>query len=137
MQTIKQLSFLLMFLPLCIFAQDTVKGTVIGKDGGAIPGVNIIIKGTDKGTTSDFDGHYAIVVEQGQVLVYSYLGFRSQEVTYTGQNEINISMVEDTAELEEVLVIGYGTAKKEDLTGAVDMVSAEDFNKGLLIRLKN
>ncbi|SDZ91642.1 SusC/RagA family TonB-linked outer membrane protein [Psychroflexus halocasei] len=130
MQTIKQLSFLLMFLPLCIFAQDTVKGTVIGEDSGAIPGVNIIIKGTDKGTTSDFDGHYAIVVEQGQVLVYSYLGFKSQEITYVGQNEINVTMGEDTAILEEVLVIGYGTAKKEDLTGAVDMVSSKDFNKG-------
>lgn len=130
MQTIKQLGFLLMFLPICLFAQNSVEGTITGEDGGTIPGVNIIIKNTNKGTTTDFDGNYAIVVEQNQVLVFTYLGFKSQEITYTGQSEINVVMKEDASILEEVLVIGYGTAKKEDLTGAVDMVTSEDFNKG-------
>ncbi|MGO1727997.1 MAG: SusC/RagA family TonB-linked outer membrane protein [Flavobacteriaceae bacterium] len=130
MQTIKQLGLLLMFLPMSLFAQSTVKGTVSGEDGGSIPGVNIIIKNTNKGTTTDFDGNYAIDVERDQVLVFSYLGFKKQEMTYTGQAEIDVILKEDAALLDEVLVVGYGTAKKEDLTGAVDMISSDDFNKG-------
>ncbi|MGB2088622.1 MAG: TonB-dependent receptor plug domain-containing protein, partial [Psychroflexus salarius] len=130
MQTIKHLGFMLLLLPISLFAQQTVKGTVVGEDGVPIPGVNISIENTNKGTTTDFDGNYSIVVEQNQVLKFSYLGFKPKKVTYTNQNEINITLQLDTAVLEEVVVVGYGTAKKEDLTGAVDLVTPKDFNKG-------
>ena len=130
MQTIKYLGFILLLLPISLFAQQTVKGTVVGEDGVPIPGVNISIENTNKGTTTDFDGNYSIVVEQNQVLKFSYLGFKPKQVTYTNQNEINITLQLDTAVLEEVVVVGYGTAKKEDLTGAVDLVTPKDFNKG-------
>ena len=121
---------MLLLLPISLFAQQTVKGTVVGEDGVPIPGVNISIENTNKGTTTDFDGNYSIVVEQNQVLKFSYLGFKPKKVTYTNQNEINITLQLDTAVLEEVVVVGYGTAKKEDLTGAVDLVTPKDFNKG-------
>ncbi|QSS97290.1 SusC/RagA family TonB-linked outer membrane protein [Psychroflexus sp. ALD_RP9] len=130
MQTIKYLGFILLLLPISLFAQQTVKGTVVGEDGVPIPGVNISIENTNKGTTTDFDGNYSIVVEQNQVLKFSYLGFKPKQVTFINQDEINVTLQLDTAVLEEVVVVGYGTAKKEDLTGAVDLVTPKDFNKG-------
>lgn len=131
MRTIKLLGLLLMLLPISIFAQTTVSGTVVDNSGMPIPGVNITVKNTSKGTTTDFDGNYSIVLDNGQTLSFSYVGYRTQEVTFNGNNStIDVSLVEDAQALSEVIVIGYGTAKKEDLTGAVDLVTSEDFNKG-------
>ncbi len=130
MQTFMKLGLILLFLPISLFAQQSVKGTVVGEDGVPIPGVNISIENTTKGTTTDFDGNYSIVVEKDQVLVFSYLGFKTKKVNYINQDVIDVSLILDTATLEEVVVIGYGTAKKEDLTGAVDLVTSKDFNKG-------
>ncbi|MFD0933221.1 SusC/RagA family TonB-linked outer membrane protein [Psychroflexus salinarum] len=131
MRTIKLLGLLLMLLPISIFAQTTVSGTVVDNLGMPVPGVNIAVKNTTKGTTTDFDGNYSIVLENGETLTFSYVGYRTKEVIFNGDNTIiDVSLVEDAQALNEVVVIGYGTARKEDLTGAVDLVTSEDFNKG-------
>jgi iron complex outermembrane receptor protein len=121
-------------IPATLFAQTTLTGTVIDEaDTSPIPGVNILVKGTTNGAATDFDGKYSIKVNQGDVLVFSYVGYVTQEVTYTGQSTIDISMVGDTAQLDEIVLIGYGSVKKEDATGSVDVVSSKDFNQGAIV----
>ena len=134
MKTIfKRLLLALLFLPTIILAQSTVTGTVTEQATALpIPTVNVIIKDTSRGTATDFDGNYTLEVENGDVLVFSYIGYLSQEITYNGQSKIDVSLIEDAAQLEEVVIIGYGSVKKEDLTGSVDVVTSEDFNKGAI-----
>src|SRR5690606_34909204 len=98
-----------------------------------LPGVNILIKGTSTGATTDFDGKYTISANTGDVIVFSYVGYKTIEVTYTGQATVNAVLAEDAAQLDEVVLIGYGSVKKEDLTGSVDMLSSKDFNKGPIV----
>ena len=93
----------------------------------------MLIKGTSTGTTTDFDGNYQISVQDGDVVVFSYVGFTTQEITYKGQSQLNIIMTEDASALDEVVLIGYGSVKKEDLTGAADLIKSEDFNQGPLV----
>lgn len=113
-------------------AQETVSGTVT--DGEMpLPGVNIFVKGTSNGTTTDFDGNYSLNnVSQDDILVFSFLGFAEQEVNVEGRETINVNMQEDAAALSEVVVIGYGQTTVRDATGAVSTVSAEDFNRGVV-----
>ncbi|CDF80751.1 TonB-dependent receptor [Formosa agariphila KMM 3901] len=121
----------LFFAPALVLAQQTVTGKVSEETSNLpIPGVNIIVKGTTTGTATDFDGNYTLSVSNGDILEFSYLGYTSKDVTYTGQSTLNIKLAENAAELDEVVVIGYGAVKKEDLTGAVDMVNSDDFNEG-------
>lgn len=122
----------LCMLPMSFFAQETVTGSVIESATGLpVPGVNIIVKGTSNGTTTDFDGNYTITnVNTADVLVYSFLGFTSKEVSYTGQAAINVQLEESQNALDEIVVIGYGSVRKKDATGAVNQVSTEEFNKG-------
>ncbi|MAQ76418.1 MAG: SusC/RagA family TonB-linked outer membrane protein, partial [Aquimarina sp.] len=119
-------------MPMSFYAQSTVQGTVTDAGTGQpIPGVNIIVQGTSNGSTTDFDGNYSITnVNNGDTLVFSYVGFVPQEIPFTGQGRINIVLQEDAAELEQVVVIGYGTTRKKDLTGSVALITAEDFNTG-------
>ena len=93
----------------------------------------MVIKGTSTGTASDFDGNFSISASQGDVLIFSYVGYSTQEITYNGQLSLSISMSEDASQLDEVLLIGYGTVKKEDLTGAADLITSDDFNKGSVL----
>jgi len=131
---LNSLLLLAFLLPVTIFAQNTVTGTVIDQvDASPLPGVNILIKGTTTGASTDFDGHYSIKVNQGDILVFSYLGYVTQEITYTGQSPLDVSLVEDTAQLDEIVIIGYGSVKKEDLTGSVDVISSKDFNQGSIV----
>ncbi|WP_338356514.1 SusC/RagA family TonB-linked outer membrane protein [Yeosuana marina] len=132
--TVNSLLFLLFFAPICIFGQTTLKGTVTEQSTSIpLPGVNILIKGTATGTATDFDGNYQINVNNGDVIVFSYVGYNPIEITYTGQSTLNIQLVENTAQLDEVVIIGYGSVKKEDLTGSVDVISSKDFNKGAVL----
>lgn len=109
----------------------TVTGRVTdSNDGSGLPGVTIQEKGTSNGTTTDFDGNYSITVPSGAVLVFSSVGFAPQEVTVGAQTVIDISMTEDVQALGEVVVIGYGTVQKSDLTGSVDRISSENLNPG-------
>ncbi len=106
----------------------SVSGTIVEAESGIpLPGVNIIVKNTSNGVVTDFDGNYTIDnVSAGDVLVYSYLGFLSQEITVEeGQEMIDISLQNDQEALDEVVVIGYGTQQRKDVTGAVSLVSNE------------
>lgn len=127
---LKLIIFLLM--PLGLFAQNTVSGTVKEQtSGGPLPGVNVIVKNTTNGVTSNFDGEFTINnVKNGDVLVFSYVGFKTLEVAYTGQSSLNVSLEEATNLLDEVVLVGYGSSTKKDMTGAVETVSTKDFNGG-------
>jgi len=108
-----------------------ITGRVLGADDNEpLPGVNVIIKGTTNGVTTNFDGFYSIEnVSEGDVLVFSFMGFTTQEVLVKGQKEINLGLQTDSQSLDEVVVVGYGTTKKETLTGSIATVTGEDIVK--------
>ncbi len=118
----------ILFLFLCqLFAFGQVTGNVTDADGNPLPGVNIIIKGTLTGTITNADGNYNIEVEDTDAtLVFSFIGYRTQEIKIAGRNVINITLEEEAISLEEVVAIGYGTMKKSDLTGSVTSISSEE-----------
>ncbi|WP_348799808.1 SusC/RagA family TonB-linked outer membrane protein [Flavobacterium adhaerens] len=123
--------FLVLFtmMQTVIFAQDkTIKGTITDATGLPIPGVNVKIKGTTKGVSSDYDGQYSISAKTGDVLVISSTGFKTAERTIGSSNQIDVKMQDDVSQLNEVVVIGYGTVKKSDVTGAVVSVNSEVLN---------
>lgn len=105
----------------------TVKGTIIDESGEPLIGVSIVVKGTSTGTITDFNGNFSINLPAGRKeLVISYIGYKEQTVTVTGNGPVNVKMVSDTQALDEVVVVGYGTMKKRDLTGAITSVKSED-----------
>ena len=106
--------------------QNTITGTVTDDNGAPLPGASILVKGTTTGTQTDFDGNYSISAESGATLVFSYVGFATQEIVVGAQNSIDVSMAEDAAALEEVVVVGYGTQRKQDLTGAISVVKTDE-----------
>ena len=109
----------------------TVSGVITDKTGEPVIGANVLEKGTTNGVITDFDGNYTLTVSGGNsVLVFSYIGYKTQEVTVGSQKKIDIVLVEDTEMMDEVVVIGYGTQKKGDVTSAVSSVKAEDFTTG-------
>ncbi|MDC3182243.1 SusC/RagA family TonB-linked outer membrane protein [Flavobacteriaceae bacterium] len=133
MKFLKQIQILfLLFLSLGTFAQQSVSGLITDSSGTPLPGVNVIIQGTNIGVSSDFDGNYQINVDNGQILVFSYIGYDSVELTVNGANQ-DVKMTESDSELDEVVVIGYGTVRKKDLTGAVDLVTEKNFAKGSVV----
>ena len=139
MKTIyKKLLFLLLFLPFSVLAQGTLEGTVVdSKSNQPIPGVNVVIQGSTTGTQTDFDGKFKLTkVNKGDKIVVSFIGYSSQTVTFNNQQSINVSLVEESNELKEVVVqVGYGSVKKKDATGAVALISAKDFNKGAIVNV--
>lgn len=129
-----RLSWLLFFLSLgsISWAQTiTVSGKITDQsDNSPLPGVNIVVQGTTNGTISDIEGKYSLSINSGNpVLLFSSIGYVSQEVSVSSQREINVRMVEDVASLEEVVVVGYGTQKKSNITGAIASVSGEELEK--------
>ncbi|HKK11348.1 MAG TPA: SusC/RagA family TonB-linked outer membrane protein [Flavobacteriaceae bacterium] len=131
------LLLLVFFVPLTMFSQTEVSGTVTDEANVPLPGVNVIIKGTTTGTSTDFDGHYTLQVNNGDVIAFSFLGFTTQEITYNGQQSINVVLVESAAQLSEVVVIGYGTTTVKDATGSLDRIDSEKFNKGAIVSPEN
>nr|AOE05584.1 TonB-dependent receptor [uncultured bacterium] len=110
---------------------QTVTGTVT-EENGPLPGANVIVKGTSNGVTTDFDGNYSLNnVPSDATLVFSYVGFSTQEVAVGGRSVVNVSLATDNA-LDEVVLIGYGSTTIKDATGSVDNVGAEDFNQGVI-----
>ncbi len=122
-----------LLVSLGAYAQDRqVSGKVTdGADGTAIPGVNVSVKGTTRGVTTSADGTYRISAGDGSTLVFSYVGYSTQEIPVGSQTSLDVKLSSDVKSLEEVVVVGYGTAKKKDLTGSVSQVSAKDFNPGV------
>ncbi len=133
---IKSIFYSLIAALLCIqgvVAQDTVTGTVTDAQNVPLPGASVIEKGTSNGTTSDFDGNFTIeVAEENAVLEVSYIGYATLEMPLNGQSNVTIQLLEDSAQLEEVVVVGYGTQKKSDITGAIGSLKSENFNQGVV-----
>lgn len=120
------------FLCFGLVKAQTVSGTVSDANG-PLPGANVLVKGTTNGTQTDFDGNYTLNnVASNAVIVFSYVGFVTQEIAVNGRSTINVTLVEDAQALGEVVVIGYGTTTVKDATGSVSAVTSEDFNKGLV-----
>ncbi|NJB35247.1 SusC/RagA family TonB-linked outer membrane protein [Croceivirga sp. JEA036] len=111
-------------------AQNNVSGTVTDVDGIPLPGVAILVDGTSRGVTTDMDGKYTIAASQGETLVFTYIGFKDikRSITAASQN-INVTLEEDTQQLEEVVIVGYGTQKKKEVTGAVVGLKSETIAK--------
>ncbi|MEN8187092.1 MAG: TonB-dependent receptor [Bacteroidota bacterium] len=132
------LSFILFVSSVSMYGQSTISGTVTSKDNQQpIPGANIIIKGTATGAATDFDGNYSIDASSGDVLVFSFLGFKTLEKLVGDETTINVSLESNVELLDDVVVIGYGTAKKTDLTGAVSSISAKDFERQPITRAED
>lgn len=128
----KEILFLVITFILCIssgLAQVSVTGTVSDEEGLPIPGVNILIKGTDTGTLTDFDGKFSIDAEVGDILIFSYLGFESKEIEINEKFDLNITLQENIDALDEVVVIGYGEKSKRKLISAVSTIDDETLKK--------
>ncbi len=116
-------------------AQSVLNGTVTGSDGQPIPGANVLVQGTNNGTTTDFDGKFSISVSSGDILMVSYIGFAQQNITITNQTSLTITLQPDTSELDEVVVVGYGTQKKSLITGAISKVVNENLDQIAVARV--
>lgn len=130
-RTWMQSLLLVMFLlsSTLAFAQNKVTGTVTDKTGAPLPGVNVLEKGTTNGSITDVDGKYSINVEKGKTLMFSYIGFTTREIV-VNQNVINVALQEDLQALDEVVVIGYGSMTRKDVTSSITTVKADKLNVG-------
>ncbi|MGV3502694.1 MAG: SusC/RagA family TonB-linked outer membrane protein [Adhaeribacter sp.] len=109
-------------------AEVTVQGKVTDENGEGLPGVTVVLKGTNTGTATDFNGNFSLTVPDGNgTLVVSFVGYVTREVAINNQKNVNVTLVPDAKTLQEVVVIGYGTQEKKDITGSVAVVSAESF----------
>ena len=134
----KLLKVLFLFLAWAVtsiaYAQDVkITGVVTdAADGSTLPGVSIAIKGTTSGTVTDIDGKFALTVNPAATLVFTFIGYQTQEVPIGAQLTINVKLASASTGLSEVVVIGYGTVKKSDATGSISVTSSKDFNKGAI-----
>jgi TonB-linked SusC/RagA family outer membrane protein len=134
----KKSNFLLLlalFATTVLSAQSVLNGTVSGTDGQPIPGANLVVQGTNSGTTTDFDGKFSISVSSGDVLTVSYLGFATQNITISNQTTLSIVLEADASKLDEVVVVGYGTQKKSLITGSISKVVNEDLGQIAVARV--
>lgn len=118
--------FFLLISPLVFSQTKTVSGTVSDESGMPLPGVNVIEKGTTKGTTTDFDGNYQIEIGDDTTLVFSFLGFSTQEFDVSGTENLDVTLTENLEALEQVVVVGYGTQQRSDITSSISSVDADD-----------
>ncbi|MDO6803358.1 TonB-dependent receptor [Wenyingzhuangia sp. 1_MG-2023] len=128
----------LLFFNMALFAQENynLTGIVLSTaEKTPIPGANIIVKGTSKGAISDFDGNYQISVKKGDVLVVSYLGFKAKEIVINDQKKLMIALEEESSQLDEIVIVGYGTQKKSHLTGAISKVTNEKLDQIAVARV--
>ena len=106
--------------------QTTVTGTVTDANGLPLPGTSVLVEGTNTGAQTDFDGNYTIDAAADATLIFSYVGFATQEIAIDGRTAINVTLEEDAGQLDEVVVVGYGTQRKQDLTGAISVVKVDE-----------
>jgi len=119
-------------ISLGAFAQDVVSGKVTdSKDGSAIPGVSVTVKGTTRGSQTDINGSYKVNAGSGSTLVFTFVGYAKKEVAATG-SVVNVSLAADNQSLEEVVVVGYGTQKRKEISGTVTSLGSRDFNPGVV-----
>ncbi|WP_373520446.1 SusC/RagA family TonB-linked outer membrane protein [Aquiflexum sp.] len=111
---------------IVVKADINVRGTVIDDSGEAIPGVTVLVKGTTTGTATSLDGSYSLNAPEGSILVFSFIGFVSQEISVGNRSTIDVTLKEDVSSLNEVVVVGYGTVNRKDLTGSIASVGSED-----------
>ena len=127
------LYLLLLLTPALALAQQTIKGTVTDSKNDALPGVTVRVKDGSTGVTTNADGTYQIAVTRpADVLVFSFVGMVSQEIIADNRTTLNVTLLADAQQLKDVVVIGYGTANRADITGAVTSIKAADFNPGVL-----
>ncbi|SKB57912.1 SusC/RagA family TonB-linked outer membrane protein [Dyadobacter psychrophilus] len=119
------------------FAQNVVKGTVKDDQGVALPGVSVVVKGTTAGTVTDNEGVYSVAADKQGTLVFSFIGYLTQEIPVGSKSNIDIKLISDTKALTEVVVVGYGTAKKATLTGSVTAVKGAELEKAPAANLSN
>ena len=109
----------------------TVTGKVTDEKGAPLPNVSVLVKGTSNGVTTGVDGNYSIAVPNKEaVLIFSFVGLRTQEITVGDNTALNVQMSGSATQLNDVIVVGYGTQRKKETTAAITSVSAEQFNKG-------
>ena len=138
LKLMKQMTLMFLFLLLCtnLYGQEsTVSGTVTDEENQGIPGVTVLVQGTTRGTITDVDGKYKIAVNNNEVLTFSYVGFKTQIVELNGRSIIDVALVTDIEELQEVVVIGYGTQKKSHLTGSISKVTNENLDQMAVARV--
>src|SRR5690606_2999153 len=110
-----------------VFAQSTeISGQVHEEGGIPLPGANLVIKGTQRATVTDFDGNFSIQASPGETLLISYIGYHTQEIIVESNTTLEIQLAPDTQALDEVVVVGYGTQKKSVVTGAISSIKGED-----------
>jgi len=112
-----------------VFFDVTVRGKITDETNQPLPGATISVQGTSRGTVSDIDGEFSIVVPENATLVISFIGYETQMIRITNQTVLNIKMQQDASAMEEVVVIGYGTQRKSDLTGSVGSVGAQELSE--------
>ncbi len=125
----KYVTLLLMFMCAGFYGQDSffVKGIVKSEsDDTTLPGVSVLIKNSLKGTDTDYDGNFSLLVKKGDVLVFSSIGFAEKEVEFKGEENLLVYLVEDSNSFEDIIVVGYGTAKKSQVTGSVTKIDNEN-----------
>ena len=127
----------IMFTATAFAQQKTIKGTDVDATGEPLIGVNVSVKGTTIGIITDIDGNYTLEVPSKSTIVFSYIGYQTQEVAVSNQSTINVTLKEDTQKLEEVVVVGYGTQKKVTVTGSVASVSGEELKASPTTNLTN
>ena len=113
-----------------LFAQSVVNGKISGTDGTPLPGATALIIGTNNYAAADADGRFVLNAKPGDLIQFSFVGYLDFQITLGNETELNISLTEETIVLDEVVVVGYGTQTKKDLTGAISSIQEKDFNKG-------
>jgi hypothetical protein len=116
----------MLLLSFLTYAQTgQVRGIVTDENGSPIPGANVVVKGTTNGNMTDLNGRYQVNADSKSTLVFTFIGYKAQEVHVANQKQINVKLVPDNLQLNEVVVVGYGTMKKSDLSGAVSSVRSD------------
>jgi len=129
--------FLSLITVIGAFAQETIKGKVKDDQSTGLPGVSVVVKGTTSGTVTDSEGAYSVNVPANATLVFSYIGYLTQEIIVGNKSSVDVTLLADTKSLEEVVVVGYGTAKKATLTGSVVAVKGTELEKAPSANLSN
>ncbi|WP_258104200.1 TonB-dependent receptor [Marinoscillum sp. MHG1-6] len=128
---------ILTFFSIAIYAQEMpVSGVIVSEQGELLPGVTVLVRGTSTGTITDLDGNFRLNADKDAILEISFVGFKSENIIVNGQTNINITLKEDVLQMEEVVVIGYGSVDKKDLTGSVSVLGAEDLALQPVVRVE-